>query len=168
MLIFLVGMMGSGKSTIGQKLAAELTLPYFDTDEIIASIEGMAVSDIFQQKGEAYFREAEKSVISHWKISDGVVATGGGLPCYNSLMDILNNKGKTVFLRTSIDTLIERISKDQSRPLVAGKSKTEIKKTVADLLKQRKPIYGQAKIKVNSEDSLEEVVRRIIIKLYSK
>ncbi len=167
MLIFLIGMMGSGKTTIGQKLAEELVLPFFDTDEIISSIEGMSVSEIFEKKGEEYFRQTEKSIIDHWKISDAVVSTGGGLPCFNSLIEVLNSKGKTVFLQASIDILTERLNKDQTRPLVAGKSPVQIKKAVSDLLKVRNPIYKNAKIKVKSDDSPDEVVRKIIVKLYS-
>ncbi len=160
-------MMGSGKTTLGQKLAEELSLPFFDTDEIIASIEGMSVSEIFKTKGEEYFRQSEQEIINHWKISDGIVSTGGGLPCYNSLIEVLNNKGKTVFLKTSTETLVERIINDQTRPLIAGKSKLEIRKTISDLLKIRNPVYSKAKIKINTQGMIEDVIKKIIVKLYS-
>ena len=87
MLIFLVGMMGSGKTTVGQMLANELSLPFFDTDEILTSIEDRSIPEIFSQNGEEYFRSLEKELIDNWKISDGIVATGGGLPCFNDLME---------------------------------------------------------------------------------
>ncbi|MGB4838319.1 MAG: shikimate kinase [Saprospiraceae bacterium] len=168
MLIFLTGMMGSGKSTVGLKLAEELAMPFFDTDNIIESIEGMSVSDIFTVKGEDYFRNAEFELISDWKISDGIVATGGGLPCYNGLIDQLNAKGKTVFLKTSISKIVERISKDQTRPLVAGKSTAQIKKAISGILKMRVAEYNKSKIKIRSEGTTDEIVRKIIVNVYSK
>lgn len=168
MLIFLTGMMGSGKSTIGKLLAEELQLPFFDTDNIIASIEGMEVKDIFSFKGEPYFRQSEYDLISSWKISGAVVATGGGLPCHHHLMEILNKMGKTVYLKASIDEITQRLSQDQTRPLVKGKSIPQIKKTISELAKIRKPYYEQAGIKIKSAGTPEEIVKKIMVKLYSK
>ena len=167
MLIFLTGMMGSGKSTIGKLLAEELQLPFFDTDNIIASIEGMEVKDIFSFKGEPYFRQSEYDLISSWKISSAVVATGGGLPCHHHQMEILNKMGKTVYLKASIDEITQRISQDQNRPLVKGKSIPQIKKTISELAKIRKPYYEQAGIKIKSAGTPEEIVKKIMVKLYS-
>lgn len=166
MLIFLIGMMGSGKTTIGKLLAEELSLPFFDTDEIIASIEEMSISEIFSHKGEEYFRSLEKELIENWKISDGIVATGGGLPCFHDLMEKLNEKGKTIFLVTSAAIISDRISHDNNRPLVAGKSPAQLKKAINDLLKIRKTFYSKARIKVKTDVEPKEIVRRIIRKLY--
>jgi shikimate kinase len=166
MLIFLIGMMGSGKTTIGKLLAEELSLPFFDTDEILTSIEGKSVSEIFSHKGEEYFRNLEKELIDNWKISDGIVATGGGLPCFHDLMDKLNERGKTIFLVTSTDIITERISHDNNRPLVAGKSPAQIKKAINDLIKIRKVFYSKASIKVKTDVEPKEIVRRIIRNLY--
>lgn len=166
MLIFLVGMMGSGKTTIGQLLSEELSLPFFDTDEIITSIEGESISEIFSYKGEEYFRCLENELIENWKISDGIVATGGGLPCFNYMMEKLNEKGKTIFLITSTTQIINRISHDNSRPLVVGKSPSQIKKAINDLLKLRRVFYSKARIKVKTDVEPKEIVRRIVRKLY--
>lgn len=166
MLIFLVGMMGSGKTTVGQMLANELSLPFFDTDEILCSIEGKSIQEIFSHNGEDYFRSLEKDLIENWKISDGIVATGGGMPCFNDLMEKLNEKGKTVFLVASNAQIADRIGMDNSRPLLAGKSPAQLKKTINDLLKLRKEFYSKAKIKVKTDLGSEETLKRIMRKLY--
>lgn len=168
MLIFLTGMMGSGKSTIGKLLAEELQLPFFDTDDIISSIEEMDIKDIFATKGEAYFRQAEYELIYSWKMTSAVVATGGGLPCYNGVMNLLNTKGNTIYLKTSIDDIVSRISKDTSRPLIKDKTPSQIKKTISELMKTRKTYYEQAKIKLQSYGDPQEIAKKIIVKLYSK
>ena len=166
MLIFLVGMMGSGKTTIGKLLANEMSLPFFDTDEIISSIEEKSIAEIFNQFGEEYFRNVEKEIVNNWKIGDGVIATGGGLPCHDDLIKLLNEKGKTIFLVTSSSHIIDRIKDDFSRPLVAGKPLAEVKKTVSYLLKIRKEFYLKARIKVKTDKGPEETVKRIMRKLY--
>jgi len=167
MLIFLIGMMGSGKSTIGQLLSEELGLSYFDTDDIISSLEGKSIAEIFEHQGENYFRNLEKELMHNWKLSDGVVATGGGLPCHNENIDVLNQKGKTIYLLTSVDQLAKRVFDDQTRPLLSGKTINEIKNTISDLLKSRKIYYAKAKIKVKTEPSPEDCMRRIVRKLYT-
>lgn len=167
MLIFLIGMMGSGKSTIGQLLSEELGLSYFDTDDIISSLEGKSIAEIFEHQGENYFRNLEKELIHNWKLSDGVVATGGGLPCHNENIDVLNQKGKTIYLLTSVDQLAKRVFDDQTRPLLAGKTINEIKNTISDLLKSRKIYYDKSKIKVKTDPSPEDCMRRIVRKLYT-
>jgi len=167
MLIFLIGMMGSGKSTIGQLLSEELGLSYFDTDDIISSLEGKSIAEIFEHKGENYFRNLEKELIHNWKLSDGVVATGGGLPCHNENIDVLNQKGKTIYLVTSVDQLAKRVFDVQTRPLLVGKTINEIKNTISDLLKSRKIYYDRAKIKVKTEPSPDDCMRRIVRKLYT-
>ena len=166
MLIFLVGMMGSGKTTVGQMLANELSLPFFDTDEILSSIEDRSIPEIFSQNGEEYFRSLERELIENWKISDGIVATGGGLPCFNDLMEKLNEKGKTIFLATSAVHITDRISQDMNRPLVAGKTPSQVKRAINDLLKLRKEFYSKAKIKVKTDLGPEDTMKRIIRKLY--
>ena len=135
----------SGKSTLGLQLAEHLQMPFFDTDAIIEDMEGIKVSDIFTRHGEARFRDLEHELMANWKLSHVVVATGGGLPCHNDLIDILNSKGKTIWLQASIDALSERLSQSEViRPLTDGKSDKEIKSKLKELLKNRKPIYSKA------------------------
>jgi shikimate kinase len=168
MTIFLIGMPCSGKSTLGLQLAEHLQIPFFDTDAIIEDMEGMKVSEIFTKHGEARFRDLEHELMANWKLSHAVVATGGGLPCHNDLIDILNSKGKTIWLQASIDALSERLSQSEViRPLTDGKSDKEIKSKLKELLKNRKPIYSKAQIRVKVESDSEVTLRKILRKLYT-
>ena len=168
MTIFLIGMPCSGKSTLGLQLAEHLQMPFFDTDAIIEDMEGMRVSDIFTKHGEARFRDLEHELMANWKLSHVVVATGGGLPCHNDLIDILNSKGKTIWLQASIDALSERLSQSEViRPLTDGKSDKETKSKLKELLKNRKPIYSKAQIRVKVESDSEVTLRKILRKLYT-
>lgn len=168
MTIFLIGMPCSGKSTLGLQLAEHLQMPFFDTDAIIEDMEGMKVSEIFTKHGEARFRDLEHELMANWKLSHAVVATGGGLPCHNDLIDILNSKGKTIWLQVSIDALTERLSQSEViRPLTDGKSDKEIKSKLKELLKNRKPIYSKAQIRVKVESDSEVTLRKILRKLYT-
>ncbi len=168
MTIFLIGMPCSGKSTLGLQLAEHLQMPFFDTDAIIEDMEGMKVSEIFTKHGEARFRDLEHELMANWKLSHAVVATGGGLPCHNDLIDILNSKGKTIWLQASIDALSERLSQSEViRPLTDGKSDKEIKSKLKELLKNRKPIYSKAQIRVKVESDSEVTLRKILRKLYT-
>ena len=158
----------SGKSTLGLQLAEHLQMTFFDTDAIIEDMEGMKVSDIFTKHGEARFRDLEHELMANWKLSHVVVATGGGLPCHNDLIDILNSKGKTIWLQASIDALTERLSQSEViRPLTDGKSDKEIKSKLKELLKNRKPIYSKAQIRVKVESDSEVTLRKILRKLYT-
>lgn len=168
MTIFLIGMPCSGKSTLGLQLAEHLQMPFFDTDAIIEDMEGMKVSDIFTKQGDARFRDLEHELMANWKLSHVVVATGGGLPCHNDLIDMLNSKGKTIWLQASIDALSERLSQSEViRPLTDGKSDKEIKSKLKELLKNRKPIYSKAQIRVKVESDSEVTLRKILRKLYT-
>jgi len=168
MTIFLIGMPCSGKSTLGLQLAEHLQIPFFDTDAIIEDMEGMKVSEIFTKHGEARFRDLEHELMANWKLSHVVVATGGGLPCHNDLIDILNSKGKTIWLQASIDALSERLSQSEViRPLTDGKSDKETKSKLKELLKNRKPIYSKAQIRVKVESDSEVTLRKILRKLYT-
>jgi shikimate kinase len=168
MTIFLIGMPGSGKSTIGKMLSEKLDLPYFDTDEIISRMEGDTIPKIFENFGEPYFRLKEEELIKNWKLHNAVISTGGGLPCYNNLMQILLSKGHVIWLKVSTEMLSERImSEPNQRPLFAEKTKQETIKTIKKMLVERKDFYQQATIRVFNDGNSEDVVKKIIVKLYS-
>ncbi len=166
MTVFLIGMPGSGKSTIGKLLAEHLTLSFFDTDSIISSMEGMSVSEIFESKGETYFRELEYDLFKTWKLHNAVIATGGGLPCHDNLIDRLNEIGTTIWLKIPIPILVERIMNVENvRPLLSNAN--NLMNQIRSTLKERTPFYSKANHKINANEDIEVVKKRILRKLYA-
>lgn len=164
MVIFLIGYMTSGKTTLGIELAKNLAVPFIDVDEYIESMEGMSVSQIFAEKGEAYFRELEhNSIKGIAACTDAVVSTGGGLPCYNGNMDLINKLGVSVYLEASEDVLVERLLvMGESRPLVRGKSRKEIVEFLSHHFRDRIKWYEMAKYTLDVDDFDEN---RLVIEL---
>jgi len=148
--IFLVGMPGAGKSTIGRKLAATLHVPFFDLDEYLEEKEGSAIRQIFSSRGETYFRETEARYLRELaaEAPGSVIATGGGAPCFHGSMNFMNQQGITVYLKAPIAVLLERLTGHgrEQRPLVAGKSTDEIKQFLTETLAKRKQFYETAHI----------------------
>ena len=108
-VIILIGYMGSGKSTLGKKVARKLNYEFLDTDSVIEEQAGMTIADIFQQFGEPHFRTLEHDLLLSLKDRDKiVVATGGGMPCFKGNMDLLNELGKTFYLNRSVNELVHR------------------------------------------------------------
>ena len=103
--IILIGMMGSGKTTVGKILADEINFKFIDSDDLIEKQEDKSITDIFLSKGEDYFRELEKNLISKFNHKHFVLATGGGLPVFNDNFDKLINIGTIVYLKTSFKEL---------------------------------------------------------------
>ncbi|MBB6631268.1 shikimate kinase [Clostridium algidicarnis] len=162
-LIF-IGMPGAGKTTIGEAVSKEKEWRFIDTDKYIESREGSSISNIFKEKGELYFRDLEKNILKDFEDkSNMVISTGGGLPIYNNNMEKLNSLGLTIFLDTPIDELVERIKKDNKRPLI---SQNHIKVELETLLKDRTQIYKKATIIIDCEsknkyDIINEVINKI-------
>jgi shikimate kinase len=129
MKFFLIGMPGSGKTTLGQELAEALSLPFIDLDHEIERREGIAVKEIFATKGENYFRQVESSALKSLTLSseDFVLATGGGAPCFYDGIDIINASGTSIFLDVPVDEIVRRIESNTDRPLLATDGNTEDK-----------------------------------------
>ena len=124
--IYLIGMMGSGKSTIGEKLANNLNMEYVDIDDDIESVHQMTIVDIFNQLGEKKFREIESAYfLEKAKQTNQVFSTGGGIILNIENRDILKNNGRTFFLETDCKILLNRIKNISSRPLLDNKSPIE-------------------------------------------
>ena len=145
-LIFLIGYMGCGKTTLAKKLASKLSYEWLDTDTFIEKQEGLTISQIFTTHGETYFRTLELKVIKSLDISvPTVVSTGGGLPCFNNLMEQLNQKGITIYLERSPKELFQRLYQGKAkRPLLANKSDQELLQFIEENLEKRNPTYRQS------------------------
>lgn len=140
--------MGAGKTTLAKKLASKLGYQWIDTDQEIEKKEGVKVSEIFDVRGEAYFRALEKQLIDELIPSNNiVVATGGGLPCFNNLMENLNHLGTTIYLERTPKELFQRVKQaTNSRPLIAHKSDEELLEYIETTMEKRREIYLQSNI----------------------
>lgn len=167
MIIFLIGFMGSGKSTIGVKLAKKLEFSFIDTDNLIESEEGIEVSEIFETKGEEYFRERETEIISKLSMKKNlVVSLGGGSPCYNNNINSINISGTSFFLDVSVSNLIKRLENGvDQRPLLSSLNKDEIVNYIKTKLKERIPFYKQAIHIVDSNRDANSIVEDIYKKI---
>ncbi|MBI4394662.1 MAG: shikimate kinase [Candidatus Omnitrophica bacterium] len=159
--IYLVGMMGSGKTTSGKALAKLLSLPFVDLDDQIIGREGKSINEIFQSKGEPHFREIETELL--FQVSERpnqVVATGGGIVINALNRERMKNTGIVVYLKTSLDILWERVREKKDRPLLQS---VDPKKSLADLFYSRTPLYEETadKIFLTDHKSSEAVALEI-------
>lgn len=159
--IVLIGLMGSGKSMVAKALEARLGLPRFSTDAMIEAKEGRPVRDIFKDPGEAYFRQAEHAVVLELARKKGVIIDcGGGVVLDPSHLPLLKENGVVFHLKTTPEVIYSRIKSDPSRPLV---NVPDPKQRIAQLFKERMPLYDQADVILDASDpSIEGVVARII------
>lgn len=153
MNVVLVGYMGSGKTSLGKKLASRLGLTFIDTDKCIEADEGKTISEIFTSSGEQHFRTLEKELVEKIKSQDNMlISTGGGMPCFNNLMEDLNQLGTTIYLKRPAKELAHRIFNSKKiRPLVVGKSFEELVEYIENVLTIREPQYEKAHISVDRE-----------------
>jgi shikimate kinase len=165
MRIFLMGFMGSGKSTLGKQLAAQLSLPFADLDEYISEHEGQNIPAIFSAQGEAAFRLLEKKYLEELvqQTDNGVIALGGGTPCFHDNIELINRAGVSVYLETSAATLLDRLENTvEGRPLLAGQTGERLLEAITTKLQERQPYYSSAKIVFNTEkEGIDDLVRVI-------
>ncbi|MFV0365607.1 MAG: shikimate kinase [Mangrovibacterium sp.] len=154
MRIYLVGYMGSGKTTLGRELAEVLGLNFIDLDKFIEAKYFKTISQIFDESGEDDFRKKEHDCLKEVSEYENVViATGGGVPCFFNNIDIMNHTGACIFLDISPEVLVERLAKaGNERPLVEGKSKEELTELVHEMLVKRRPFYLNARYIVTSDN----------------
>ena len=146
--IVLVGLMGVGKTTVGRRLAGRLRLGFVDADAEIEAAAGMSVAEIFDRFGEPYFRDGERRVIERLLDQEqAVIATGGGAFVQKQTADMILERGIAIWLDADIETLLERVSRNDNRPLLRGGNKREI---LTRLKAEREPAYARAPIKVTS------------------
>jgi shikimate kinase len=164
--IALVGLMGAGKTTVGRRLAARLDLPFVDADAEIESASGLTVSEIFERFGEAHFRDGERRVIA--RLVDGspkVIATGGGAFMQDDTRALLLERAVVIWLDADVATLVERVRRRNTRPLLKDKDPGEV---LAALAAVRNPVYAQAQIRVPSKSSPHgDTVEAIITALFA-
>ena len=168
MLIFLVGFMGSGKSTVGKKLAARLKYGFVDTDKSIECVAGKSIPEIFDSDGEPYFRQKETEILRSLEGRKNlVVATGGGAPCHADNMQWMNEQGITIYLEMHPGSIFHRIAPRKSeRPVLKNLDDVDLMEFIINELDRRKPIYKKARIVIKGEnlkfEELEQKLNQIV------
>lgn len=155
----LTGFMGTGKSTVGRRLAEALHKPFIDTDAAIEARTGLSVAEIFARHGEPYFRSLEREVVAESVAADAIVATGGGAIVDDLNYRAMHTAGPIVCLQASPEIILHRTSRDRSRPLLEqGERESQIRR----LLSERAAAYGRADLVIDtSRVAVGSVVRRI-------
>jgi len=163
MKIYLVGFMGSGKTTVGRELAARIDAPFFDLDELVAAAEQLSIKEIFAQRGEAYFRKRERDVLRSTKHLEGaVIATGGGTFTFDENVQFIQSEGLSVYLSAPYALLRARVGdKAADRPLFADDLATH------ELFANRIRYYRMADlaIDVREKETPSEIVERLMLEL---
>lgn len=161
--IYLIGMPSSGKSTLGKELAKNLPgYTFTDMDKLIETREQKTISEIFSNQGEAHFRELERKTLRGFHLDQAmVIATGGGVPCFNDNINYIKQHGISIFLNVELDDLAKRLYKVQgnNRPLL-DKSQSEevVIATIKKTYEERLPFYKQADIQVDGEISVNQLL----------
>ncbi len=167
MLFFLNGFMGSGKSHWGKAWAASYKLGFIDLDEAIEVEENKTVADIFETKGEAYFRTLEAKVLRNTvEFKNSIIACGGGTPCYHDNMQWMNENGISIYLSANPEEILRRlinIQNKEKRPLINKLNKAELIFFIEQKMKEREPFYRQANIILESADITDNTFEEKIL-----
>lgn len=166
----MVGYAGSGKSSLGKRLARRMGLRFVDTDNVVEQQVGAPIADIFHYEGEEYFRIAERRAVESLanEAMDLVIATGGGLPTWRDNMEWMLRSGVTIYLRRSPEQILSRLSAygREKRPMFRGKSDEELLEFMRQQMAVREEYYAQAYISVDCTTmSDDDVVEYIVNKL---
>ncbi len=158
MKVFLIGFMGSGKTTIGTKLANYLKYEFIDLDKLIESRSGMSIVSYFELHGEVAFRELERDILQKTEFPENVIiATGGGAPCFSDNMKWMNKNGLVAYLSLSPKALASRLEHSKTdRPLIRHLKGDELIDFISAKLKDREEFYNQAKYVVSASDLTAE------------
>ncbi len=164
MLIFLIGYMGSGKTTAGKKLAKLFNYGFADLDEHIEKRSGRRIADIFAVDGEEEFRQLERTYLEKLcKLENYVIATGGGTPCFAKNLQLMKQSGKVVYLKMPVSALTKRLSQSgNERPLLKNTGNKSLEKYIEEHVSQREKYYAQADVTVNAVSlDLKELASRL-------
>lgn len=166
--LVIIGLMGAGKTSIGNMLAEELGYDFVDSDDAIVKREGRSIPEIFAQSGEPHFREVERDVIQDLMrdTKPHVIGTGGGAFMNDQTRQVIKKTGLSVFLKADLDVLVKRVGSGEGRPLLMAGNPREI---LQELINKRYPIYQEADLIVETRnESPQETLGRVSEALYNK
>ena len=173
--IFLIGYMGAGKTTIGKEIAMRLDWQFIDMDLFIESRYHKKVPSLFAEKGEETFRDIERNVLQEIaQFENTVIATGGGVPCFFDNMDVMNRTGITVYLKTPVSELVQRLLVcKQERPLIKDKNEEELTWYIAGHLEKRETWYNRAALvfpveQIHTRQDLVTITEKLINQINEK
>lgn len=161
--------MGSGKTLVSKELSNLNNFKIFDLDTEISKQNNRSITEIFKEKGEIFFRKTEKEVLEKILSTEKniILSLGGGTPCYYNNIDNINEKTISVFLKTNVKTLAQRLSSEKDkRPLIQNISNEDLPEFIAKHLFERNPFYNQAKITINTDNlSAREIAEEILTQI---
>ena len=161
--------MGSGKTLVSKELSILNNFKIFDLDTEISKQNNRSITEIFKEKGEIFFRKTEKEVLEKIISTEKniILSLGGGTPCYYNNIDSINEKTISVFLKTNVKTLAQRLSSEKDkRPLIQNISNEDLPEFIAKHLFERNPFYNQAKITINTDNlSAREIAEEILTQI---
>ena len=170
MRLYLIGYMGTGKSTLGRKIAKRTELPFLDTDKMVEETEGATVADIITFAGEEYFRKAERKALEQTaEVESAVVSTGGGLPIWGDNMEWIEGHGVSIYLKRAPEQILSRLSPHgrQKRPKFRGLNDEELLAFMHSHLAEREPVYARASVVIDcsqvSDDEIEERLAEFLL-----
>ena len=161
--------MGSGKTLVSKELSVLNNFKNFDLDTEISKQNNSSITEIFKKKGEIFFRKTEKEVLEKILSTEKniILSLGGGTPCYYNNIDSINEKTISIFLKTNVKTLAQRLSSEKDkRPLIQNISNEDLPEFIAKHLFERNPFYNQAKITINTDNlSAREIAEEILTQI---
>jgi len=162
--LILTGMMGVGKSTVGKSLSERLNMQFIDVDNLIESEENMSIRNIFEKKGEKYFRNVEKTLsLKSIKTQNAVISLGGGSFVDTSVREAINQTSLSFWLDLGIPNLAKRLANSKKRPLINGKN---LEETLGHIYKKRENIYKLANFKIDCNKKDKSIILDEIINFY--
>jgi len=163
--LVLLGMSGSGKSVLGHSLARETGIKLYDIDQLIEKECGLKISNIFETKGEAFFRKIEEKItLNVLKMSNNIIALGGGAFLNEKIRSKILKNDISIWLKWNKYTLISRLKKSRKRPITYNLSKRDL----ANLIENRSKIYSMAEFKINCDRLTKYEILKKILKIYEK
>ena len=160
--------MGSGKTTVGRRLAKKIDFQFIDVDIFIENRYRKTVSEIFSEKGEETFRIIEHKALEELsRFENVVVSTGGGAPCFHNNMELMNKSGLTVYLKVAPEELMKRLKNGQNkRPLLKGKTSEEMLSFIIENISKRNLYYSQADLILNADtNNIDQILNNLILLL---